>query len=247
MKLYQSVVICCDKSAKIFQDATAIRAALEAFGLRVHLYDLAQKRSTLELLAGAMPECDYVVLLCHGGRDADGNPQLSLKVVDQKDGDYDNPDGWEVVNVNLTPANIPEYVNGKGRTLICLSCGAGQEAFAEAFFKAGFTGYIAAQGNYISANAAMLFVIAFFYHLLTESRIDDEPTHYTDQEAVTRASALDIDYPRGTQVFHYYSSPQQDDTAKAVLYAEFAEEDRALAEAGMPGYLSQLEREEAAL
>ena len=211
MKLYQSVVICCDKSAKIFQDATAIRAALEAFGLRVHLYDLAQKRSTLELLAGVMPECDYVVLLCHGGRSSDGEAQLNLKVVDQKDGDYDNPNGWEVVNVSLTPANIPEYVNGKGRTLICLSCGAGQETFAEAFLKAGFAGYIASQGNYIYANAAMLFVITFFYHLLTESRIDDAPTYYTDREAVALASALDADYPRGTRTFHYYSVPADTD------------------------------------
>lgn len=207
MKLYQSVVICCDMSAKIFQDATAIRAALEAFGLRVHLYDLVQKRSALEAFAGAIPECDYVVLLCHGGRDADGSPQLNLKVVDQKDGDYANPNGWEVVNFTLTPANIPEYVNGKGRTLICLSCGAGQEAFAEAFLKAGFAGYIASQGDGSYANAAILFVIAFFYHLLTESRIDDAPTYYTDREAVALASALDADYPRGTRTFHYYSVP----------------------------------------
>lgn len=204
MKLYQSVVICCDMSEKVIEEATAIRAALEAFGLRVHLYALAQKRNALEVLAGTMPECDYVVLLCHGGQEADGSPQLNLKVVDQKNGDYDNPNGWEVVNFSLTPANIPEYVNGKGRTLICLSCGGGQEAFAEAFFKAGFAGYIASQGDGIYANAAILFVIGFFYHLLTESRIGDAPTHHTDREAVALASALDADYPRGTRTFHYY-------------------------------------------
>ena len=204
MKLYKSVVICCDKSPKLFQDATAIRAALEALGLRVHLYDLAQKRGALEFLAGAMPECDYVVLFCHGGRDSDGRPQLTLNVVDQVDGDYDNPRGWERVTLGLTPANIPEYVKGMGRTLVCVACGAGQEPFAQAFLKAGYTGYIAPQGNYINANAAMVFVVAFFYHLLTESRIEDEPTRYTDQEAVALAAALDADYPRGTRVFHYY-------------------------------------------
>ncbi len=53
----------------------------------------------------------------------------------------------------------------------------------------------------------MLFVIAFFYHLLTESRIDDAPTCYMDRKAVALASALDADYPRGTRTFHYYSSP----------------------------------------
>jgi len=136
------------------------------------------------------------------GRDSDGGAQLDLKVVDQVDGDYDNPRGWERVTLDLTPANIPEYVKGMGRTLVCLACGAGQESFAQAFLKAGYKGYIAPQGNYINANAAMLFVIAFFYHLLTESRIEDEPTRYTDQEAVALASALDADYPRGTRIFH---------------------------------------------
>lgn len=205
MKMYRSVVLCCDKSPKLFQDATAIRAALEAFGLRVHLYDLAQKRGALEFLAGAMPECDYVVLFCHGGRDADGGAQLELRVVDQVDGDYDNPRGWERVTLGLTPANIPDSVKGMGRTLVCVGCGAGQEPFAPAFLKAGYKGYIAPQGDYINANAAMMFVIGFFYHLLTESRIEDEPNHYTDQEAVALASALDGDYPRGTRIFHYYS------------------------------------------
>ncbi len=205
MKMYRSVVICCDKSAKIFQDATAIRAALEAFGARVHLYDLAQKRSAMEMLAGTMPDCDYVVLLCHGGQSASGEPQLNLEVVDQKNGDYDNSNDWELVNIILTPTSIPEIVSGKGRTLICLGCGAGQEPFGQAFLTAGFKDYIAPQGDYINANAAMIFVIAFFYHLLTESRIDDEPTAHTNQEAVALASALDGDYPRGTQMFRYYS------------------------------------------
>jgi len=204
MKMYQSVVICCDKSPKLFQDATAIRAALEAFGLRVHLYDLAQKRSALAFLAGAMPECDYVVLFCHGAPNPDGGRQLELKVVDQANGDYDNPHGWERVTVGLTPANIPDCVQGMGRTLICIGCGAGQEELAQAFLKAGFKGYIAPQANYINANAGMMFVISFFYHLLAESRIEDAPVKYTDQEAVALASVLDADFPRGTRLFSYY-------------------------------------------
>ncbi len=204
MKMYQSVVICCDKSPKLFQDATAVRAALEAFGLRVHLYDLAQKRGALEFLAGAIPPGDYVVLFCHGGRDPDGGMQLDLRVVDQAEGDYDNPRGWERVTLGLTPANIPDCVQGMGRTLICVGCGAGQEEFAQAFLKAGFKGYIAPQADYINANAAMMFVISFFYHLLAESRIEDAPVKYTDQEAVALASALDANYPRGTRIFRYY-------------------------------------------
>ena len=42
------------------------------------------------------------------------------------------------------------------------------------------------------------------------------------------------------------ATPQWDDTAMATLYAEFSEEDRALAEAGMSDYAAGLAREDVA-
>ena len=42
------------------------------------------------------------------------------------------------------------------------------------------------------------------------------------------------------------AAPQWDDTAMAALYAEFSEEDSALAEAGMSDYAAGLGREDAA-
>ena len=42
------------------------------------------------------------------------------------------------------------------------------------------------------------------------------------------------------------AAPQWDDTAMAALYAEFSEEDRALAEAGMSDYAAGLAREDVA-
>ncbi len=208
MKLFDTVVIGCDNSPDMIKDARAIRAALEVFGLRVYLYDLTRRRETLQFLAGEIPSCEYVVLCCHGSSDRDGSPQIGLQVVDQRDGDYDKGDGWEQVEFGLTPANIPAIVGGNGRTLICYACGAGGEAFAQAFLNAGCRAYIAAGGRGAYANAAVLFVIGFFYHLVTATRIDDEPTSHTDAEAVLLASAMDADYPRGTRAFHYFSSPQ---------------------------------------
>lgn len=41
-----------------------------------------------------------------------------------------------------------------------------------------------------------------------------------------------------------HATPNWDEAKMAVLYAEFAEEDRALAEAGMGDYADRLEREE---
>ena len=45
---------------------------------------------------------------------------------------------------------------------------------------------------------------------------------------------------------HRHASPSWDDAAMSALYAEFAEEDRALAEAGMSDYAAGLAKEDAA-
>ncbi len=205
MKLFESVVIGCDNSPDMIRDARTIRAVLETFGLRVHLYDLTRKREALQFLAGEIPQCDYVVLCSHGWNDPDEGAQISLQVVDQADGDYDNAAHWESVTLGLTPANIPDMAQGMGRTLICYACGSGREPFAQAFLKAGYKAYIAPRGDGVYGNAGVLFIIGLFYHLMTATRIGDEPTCHTDQEAVALAAALDANTPRGTCAFHYYS------------------------------------------
>ncbi len=205
MKLYDAVVIIHDHSSDLSQEVGAIRAALEAFDLRVHLYELVQKRNALEVLAGAIPECEYVILCCHGGRHQDGGPQISLKLIDQVDGDYSKNGGWEGVTVGLTPANIPDYFSGNGRTLICLACGSGQEPFAPAFLKSGYQAYIAPRGKGVEVNATVLFVIGFFYHMMAATRGDNESFHHTAQEAVALAAEADADFTQGTRTFHYFS------------------------------------------
>lgn len=93
-----------------------------------------------------------------------------------------------------------------GRTLNCLACGSGQESFAQAFFQAGYKAYIAPRGDGAYANAGVLFVLGFFYHLLTAARLGDNPTNYTNQEAVALAATIDADYTRGTRAFHYHGA-----------------------------------------
>ena len=107
--------------------------------------------------------------------------------------------------MGLTPANVPDIVQGMGRTLICYACGSGQEPFARAFLKAGYKAYIAPSGEGVYGNAGALFVIGFFYHLLTTTRLNDKPTCHTEEGAVALAAEFDANTPRGTRPFHYYS------------------------------------------
>jgi hypothetical protein len=64
MRMFEPVVIACDPST--LDLAQGMRAALEAFRLRVYLHFCVQKRNVLDVLAGRVPECRYVVLCCHG-------------------------------------------------------------------------------------------------------------------------------------------------------------------------------------
>ena len=205
MKLYDSVVMIHDYSPDLSSYINATRAALESFGLRVHLYDLTQKQNALEVLAGAIPACEYVILWCHGDSDANGKSQISFRVIDQVDGDYNKSRGWEGVTISLTPANIPDYFTGNERTIICIACGSGQDQFAQAFLESGYKAYIAPRGGGVHVNSAVLFIISFFYHLMAATRLDDQPFQHTDLEAVALATQADTNFAQGTLTFHYYS------------------------------------------
>ena len=158
----------------------------------------------LQFLAGEIADCEYVVLCCHGGL----GHTIDLRVIEQKDSDYDTPDGWEVVTFSLTPENIPDYVRGKGRVLICGACSAGTETLAQAFFTAGYKAYIAS-GAAVYGLAGILFEIGFFYHLMSVTRIDQALTNCTEQEAVMLAARMDAKDPRGTLPFRYFSPNQE--------------------------------------
>ncbi len=91
------------------------------------------------------------------------NMKMGLHVVDQIDGK------WDGIEFALTPANIPQYVKLKDRTVIALGCGNGREPLAKAFLKAGCRAYAGAIKP-VDQDSTALFAIAFFYHLLTHDR-----------------------------------------------------------------------------
>lgn len=204
MKFFETVTVVCDQGGGMQSLAQSVRTFLEGQGLHVQFYNLVQKRDVLKFLAGEFPLTRYSVICCHGDEQAETGKQLSFQVVHQKDDDYENPAGWERISFGLTPANIPQYVRGNGRSFISLACGSGHKDFAHAFLKAGCNAFIAPRGAYVDSNASVLFTAGFFYFLLAEAR-DAERISYSEAEAVQRAAAIDTDYTLGTRPFHYYA------------------------------------------
>ena len=200
MKLFSRVAIVCDHTPEMLQMASALRAMLEGFSLRVEFHHLVQKRQIAEFFSRSDLECDYTVVFTHG----DEGKHLTFHVVDQADGDYDKEEGWSSIVFALTPDNIPKYVNGPSGTLISFACGGGRGALPRAFLAAGYDAYVGADADYIDADACLLFATGLFYCLLAEER-DSGTRAYTLPEAVEQASKMDPGYYAGTRVFRCWS------------------------------------------
>jgi hypothetical protein len=77
----------------------------------------------------------------------------------------------------------------------------GREPIARAFLDAGCKAYIAPLTP-VDQDSDALFIIGFFYHLLSEER--DPTLACADEEAVRRAASIDTAFKEGTHVFRYF-------------------------------------------
>lgn len=203
MKLFDHVVVACDQTT--LELANAVRAVLECFRLRVHLYELVQRRNAVDFFAGDIPAAEYVILCLggHHGEAESGSGGIGCLVVDNADG------GWEPVEFNLTPDKVPDVVHLVGRTVIALGCNAGEEALASAFLQAGCKAYIGAVRS-VDEFATLVFVTSFFYFLIGPDAGESGRQGYPASEAVCRAASVDSEFPEGTQVFRYYGRAEGD-------------------------------------
>ena len=130
MRMFESVVIVADPTT--LELGVAVRAALEAFRLRVHLYQCVQKRNLLDLLSGQIADAQYVVLCAGGFHPPEPEGLHFVRMVDQVDG------SWQEMELWLTPEMVREKVSLPGRTIVVTGgCNAGTEGLAEAFLSTG--------------------------------------------------------------------------------------------------------------
>jgi hypothetical protein len=191
MKYFDRVTIACDHTAGMLELAMAMRAVLESYTLRVDFHHLIQKRQVLDFFSHPH-ESDYIVLVTHGHT---GN-KIVFDVVDQKDDNYAETKGWDSVKFALTPDNIPAIVKNQHGALISIACGGGRPVLASAFLTAGYDAYVGADSSGVDCNAATLFVLGLFYHLIAEA-----PHIHTLEESVARAAAADPEFEMGTKSF----------------------------------------------
>jgi len=189
MNMFDSVVVAYDKAH--FDVAMPVRSMLELYRLYVHMYYCCQKRNLLEVLAGHIPDSEYVVLVAGGEDEKGGLDTGSIvfrQLVELVDG------GWRADDVMLCPDDVRRLVHLPGRTVIAMGCTGGREPLARAFLDAGCRAYIGATGA-IDQNSTTMFVCAFFMYLMEEA-----PEQLAPIEAVKRARQLDSQ----TSAYRYY-------------------------------------------
>ena len=201
LKLFTPVAIACDHT--MTEEASALRGMLESFRLRVDFYRFVQKPQVFDFFAQPHNYA-YTILLCHGGGGTPEDMHLRFDVVDQASGDYENPEGWDSVDVEFTPAKIAEHLQNREGTLISIACGSGREPMADAFLKSGYHTYIAPDETFSNTISALVFIVNLFYHLMAGDR-DYATTTYTVQEAVEKAAQLDPNFIYGTKLFRCYT------------------------------------------
>lgn len=208
MKLFANVAIVTDHS--MHEDADAIRSVLESLSLRADLYRLVQKPQ----VAGFFQQdrqYPYTIVFCHGAGDPPDELHIAVQVVDQKDGRYQDPEGWSPITVKMTPSFVRDNVRGRTGTLISVACGSGCRPLADAFIDAGYDAYIAPVEPYYNSQAGIAFLTSLFYLLMAEDRDYAEKT-FSEEEAVRMAAALDDSFKYGPMAFRRFTNSGYDPT-----------------------------------
>lgn len=151
-------------------DATAIRGALEAFGVRVNYFPVGQARHIVAVLGGERAAAPYVVIACHGDEGEILMDELAEELA-----------AFQPFNGNLGPAEVRTHLSFPGSVVIATGCDTGHEALAEAFLDAGAGAYVAPEHG--PFGYASVFAPLFLFYELTELR--------TLEEAVERLRAHD--------------------------------------------------------
>lgn len=155
-------------------EAQAIRSCLEAFEIQVHIYWIGRPSDLVRVLS--KEDADYIILSFHGQEGKFVMPVLGEMVYEP-----DEP------RENFGPIEIREHGSLRNQLVIGTGCTLGTAELAQAFLDKGARSYVAPMG-YIDGNAALYFIIRFFYEILSNDRSEkeafelaastDKETHY---------------------------------------------------------------------
>jgi hypothetical protein len=174
---FKPIVIVSD--ALMSTSAAAIRAGLEAFGLRTSLFICGLDNNVWDVIEGKIPDCDYIIFDCHG---YEGKFLFEVMSVGKA--------GFQQLGVS------PEEVRLRAKLpncfVISLACTTGTSELADAFLAAGCRGFIGPNGC-PHVHIGLLFVLQFYRHLLQHIGIGLNNPQFSEKQALEAARRFDTD------------------------------------------------------
>ncbi|MCE5241407.1 hypothetical protein LLH23_23325 [bacterium] len=198
MHYFDTVVVITDPATH--ELGIALRSVLDAFRIHCDFHQCVQRQRLLRVLGGECAPSQHVVLCVGGWHPPDDEALNFIRMVDLIEG------SWQEVGLALTPEVIRDTVRLPGRSIAVLGgCNGGSSGLVEAFLDTGCSHYIAECGdvNGVDADAALLFVIGYFYQLMQDER--DRQVACSVPEAVRRAAAMDPLAKQGTHLYRCYT------------------------------------------
>ncbi|SDC90843.1 hypothetical protein SAMN05421663_10551 [Terribacillus halophilus] len=146
-------------------ESLAMRLALEYFGARVYVHYVGRPNDLVEVLSGEdrASDTNYLILNFHGEEGKFCIPELdnSFYEVNEPKGRF------------FDDEHVRKYAVVEGLNVIGCGCTLGKDSLAKAFLKKGCKAYIAPD-DYIDGNANLMFVLTFFYELISNRRSQED-------------------------------------------------------------------------
>ncbi len=153
--------------------AVAIRAGLDAFGLRTCLFICNSQDHVWEVLSGQIPDCDHIIFVCHGDRsgnllfDVYPKTQVDVKMIERK-------------------ALLSD------KFILSLGCSTGDGNLARDFLKVGCRGFVGPNGN-PHVHTGYLFILMFYRYLLQHFGMGVDEAKLTEREAFEAAKKFHVE------------------------------------------------------
>jgi hypothetical protein len=138
-------------------ECSAVRSALEWWGIQVNMFYIGQAQHIVDLLNGKEKRAKHILIGAHGDQEGICLPELGGDIAKKQP--YDK---------KLSANNLKEFLKLDGSIVLSNGCATGTQEIADAFLSSGAKYYIAAK-DYPFGDASLFYVLSFYYHLFVNN------------------------------------------------------------------------------
>ena len=194
MDYYEKILLVSSRDC--IQNATAVRAMLEALNFHIELVAVNEQKDFDAVFGGKFICANHLLIQCHG---VDKGLEFPLAV-------DDGEGNWTEKKRYLAAEDVAQLRSGASESaILALACSSGGQEIADVFRNSGFKYYIGHAG-YNQIDSMVLYCAAFYCALRSSVR-DDETKEFSIKGAHECAMRVQ-EFPNGTRGYRFYEIQQ---------------------------------------